>query len=338
MNKTIRILLIEDNPGDARLLKEMLREADVRFELECVDRLSSGIEKVKSVGFDIILLDLGLPDSRGLVALTRLNEIRPEAPIIVLTGHANESMGIQAVQEGAQDFLVKGQVDKNLLVRSINYAIQRKKIQGALQKSESRLRTLVQTIPDLIWLKDPDGVYLSCNAMFERFFGAKEADIVGKTDYDFVDRELADLFQENDRKAMAAGKPTSNEEWVTFADDGHQALLYTLKTPMLDDKGNVIGILGIAHDITARKQSEETLKETLNRSEMLTQEIVALLKASKAVLENKDFGPTAREIFNECKQLLGATAGYVALLSSDGAENEVLFLDSGGRPCTVDLH
>ncbi|MGD0282686.1 MAG: response regulator [Dissulfurispiraceae bacterium] len=129
MDKAIRILLIEDNPADAYLLEEMLKAADVRFEMECIDRLSSGIAKVKSDGFHIILLDLGLPDSRGLDTLTRLNEIIPEAPIIVLTGLADEALGIQAVQQGAQDFLVKGQVDKNLLVRSINYAIGRKKIE-----------------------------------------------------------------------------------------------------------------------------------------------------------------------------------------------------------------
>src|SRR5208283_2603801 len=119
----------------------------------------------------------------------------------------------------------------------------------AKAESESRLRTLLQTIPDLIWLKDPDGVYLSCNSIGERLFGAREADIVGKTDYDFFDRELADSFREHDRMAIATGKPNSNEEWVTFADDGHRALMHTIKTPMHDDKGNVIGVLGIARDI-----------------------------------------------------------------------------------------
>ena len=127
------------------------------------------------------------------------------------------------------------------------------------------LRTVMQTIPDLIWLKDADGVYLLCNKMFERFFGAKEADIVGKTDYDFVDRELADSFREHDLKAMAAGKPGSNEEWVTFADDGHQALLETTKTPMFNTEGTLIGVLGIAHDITKRKQTVDALQESEER-------------------------------------------------------------------------
>jgi PAS domain S-box-containing protein len=141
----------------------------------------------------------------------------------------------------------------------------RKRMEEDLRDSKDHLHTLVQTIPDLIWLKDKDGVYLSCNTMFERFFGAKEADIVGKTDYDFVDGELADFFREHDRKAMEAGKPTSNEEWITFADDRHRALLETIKTPMYDARGTLIGVLGIGRDITERNQAEEDLKQAEER-------------------------------------------------------------------------
>ncbi|PKO99650.1 MAG: hypothetical protein CVU13_03740 [Bacteroidetes bacterium HGW-Bacteroidetes-8] len=135
----------------------------------------------------------------------------------------------------------------------------------ALRKSESHLRALVKTIPDLIWLKDTSGVYLSCNPMFERFFGSGEADIIGKTDYDFVDRELADFFCENDQKAMEAGKPTSNEEWVTFADDGHRAFLETIKSPIYDSDGTVIGVLGIGRDITERMLAGQALLESEKR-------------------------------------------------------------------------
>ncbi|MFA7402564.1 MAG: PAS domain-containing protein [Pelobacteraceae bacterium] len=144
-----------------------------------------------------------------------------------------------------------------------------------LAENEIRLRTLVQTIPDLVWLKDVDGVYLACNRMFERFFGAGEADIIGKTDYDFVDRELADFFREHDRKAMAAGEPSNNEEWITFADDGQQALLETIKTPMRDSNGRLIGVLGIARDITERKQAEENSLE-MERKYQQTQKLESL--------------------------------------------------------------
>ncbi len=154
-------------------------------------------------------------------------------------------------------------------IESIHDITERKQAEEALRNSEGHLHTLVQTIPDLIWLKNKDGVYISCNKMFERFFGAREADIVGKSDYDFVDRELGDFFLEHDRKAMQAGKPTSNEEWITFADDGHRALLDTIKTPMYNDKGTLIGVLGIGRDITERKQAEQRAFElALERERM----------------------------------------------------------------------
>lgn len=130
-----------------------------------------------------------------------------------------------------------------------------------LELSKSKLRGTLDAIPDLVWLKDADGVYLECNAMVERFFGVREADIIGKTDYDFLNKGLADFFREHDRKAMVAGKPSVNEEWLTFADDNHSALLETIKTPMYDDAGKFIGVLGIARDITGRKQAEDTLRK-----------------------------------------------------------------------------
>ena len=126
--------------------------------------------------------------------------------------------------------------------------------------AQRKLRATLDALPDLVWLKDADGVYLSCNPMFERLYGASEADIVGKTDYDFVDREQADFFREHDRKAMAAGKPSINEEWLTFADDGSRGLFETVKTPMFDADGRLVGVLGIARDITARVEAERALQ------------------------------------------------------------------------------
>lgn len=154
---------------------------------------------------------------------------------------------------------------KNIIATISQDITSRRQSELALRKSESHLRTLVKTIPDLIWLKDTNGVYLSCNALVERFLGARETDIIGKTDYDFVDRELADFFRENDRKAMEAGKPTSNEEWVTYADDGHRAFLDTIKTPIYDSDGTLLGVLGIGRDITERKLTRQVLQTSEER-------------------------------------------------------------------------
>jgi PAS domain S-box-containing protein len=123
-------------------------------------------------------------------------------------------------------------------------------------------RNLVEAIPDLVWLKNLDGVYLGSNPTFERFFGATAADIIGKTDYDFVDKDLADFFRAHDRKAMEKDGPSINEEWLTFASGGYHGLFETIKTPLRDTNGEVIGVLGISRDITERKRAEEELRQT----------------------------------------------------------------------------
>ncbi|MBP2029514.1 PAS domain S-box-containing protein [Methanohalophilus levihalophilus] len=136
---------------------------------------------------------------------------------------------------------------------------EQKIVERKLVEREGQISALIKTIPDLVWLKNPDGVYLACNSKFERFFGAKEAEIIGKTDYYFVGKELADFFTKNDRNVIEAGKSIINEEEVTYADDGHTELLETIKTPMYDSEGQLIGVVGIGRDITHRKEIEESL-------------------------------------------------------------------------------
>ena len=131
----------------------------------------------------------------------------------------------------------------------------------ALERERRFLKTVIQAAPAMIWLKDPEGVYLACNTEFERFFGAGEADIVGHTDYDFVERELADFFRQHDREAVECGGPSVNEEWVTYADGGARVLLETTKTPMYAANGDLLGVLGIGHDITERALMLEGIRE-----------------------------------------------------------------------------
>ncbi|RDH85996.1 MAG: hypothetical protein DIZ80_00550 [endosymbiont of Galathealinum brachiosum] len=145
------------------------------------------------------------------------------------------------------------------MVQSLTDITERKKSEIAFRDSESHMKTLVQTLPDLIWLKDPDGVYLSCNERFELLFGVSESDLIGKTDYDFVDKDIADFFRKHDKAAMSAGEPTINEEELTFSNDGHKELVETIKTPMFSPAGELIGVLGIARDITDRRQAEKSL-------------------------------------------------------------------------------
>ena len=130
---------------------------------------------------------------------------------------------------------------------------------------KERLKATLDAIPDLVWLKDADGRFLSCNPQLEKYFGAAEAQIVGRTDYDFVDRQLADFFRENDRKAVEVNRSRANEEWLTFATDGYRGLFETVKTPMRDRGGQLIGVLGIARDITARYRAEKAAKVSRTR-------------------------------------------------------------------------
>jgi len=139
---------------------------------------------------------------------------------------------------------------------------QRKEAEEALLKNEAHLNALIDTIPDLVWLKDENGVYLQCNHRFEQFFGAPKHEIIGKTDYDFVNKDLADFFREKDKKAIAVKIPTINEELVPFASDGHSEILETIKTPVYIGDGQLLGVLGIGRNITERKQAEEKLWES----------------------------------------------------------------------------
>ncbi|MDT8989362.1 EAL domain-containing protein [Curvibacter sp. APW13] len=131
--------------------------------------------------------------------------------------------------------------------------------QAALSLEQAQLKSVLNTIPDLVWLKNSEGVYLACNRSFEDFFGADAADIVGKTDYDFVPRELADFFRDNDRLALQEEHGRRNEESLTFARGGYQGIFETIKTPMRDAQGRLIGVLGIARDVSERKRFEKHL-------------------------------------------------------------------------------
>ncbi len=137
--------------------------------------------------------------------------------------------------------------------------------------SEERFRVLVNTIPDYIWLKDPEGVFLSCNKMFSSLVSAGVEDIIGRTDYDFWSDNLAEFFRERDRKVLDAGQVLNNEERMPGA-DGEEIVLDTIKAPVFDAAGKLIGVLGIARDITAKVEAVEEqtkLKEQLNQAQKI---------------------------------------------------------------------
>lgn len=160
----IQVLLVEDNPGDARLVDTYLRRAETpRFSLERVDRLSKGLERLQQGGIDVVLLDLTLPDSQGIDTFETAVAEAPDVPIIVMTGIDDSGLALKAVRDGAQDYLVKRQVDTHLLVRSIRYAIERKHFEEQVRVSEERYALAVDGAHDGVWDWDlsTDEIYFS---------------------------------------------------------------------------------------------------------------------------------------------------------------------------------
>ncbi len=139
-----------------------------------------------------------------------------------------------------------------------------------LLQERAKLQGLIQAIPDPLWLKDPQGKFLLCNSIFEQLYGAREAEIIGKTDYDFVTKEVADFFRANDQLAIVASRPVTNEEWLHFADGSNfHGLFETLKTPLHDENGTLIGVLGIARDITQRRREQRDLSKRVKEQQCL---------------------------------------------------------------------
>jgi diguanylate cyclase (GGDEF)-like protein len=136
----VRVLLVEDNPGDARLVEILLSEAGTGFEVRHADTLAAAVEELDRSPSDVILLDLSLPDSSGLETVERVRMVAPEMPVVVLSGRDDEETALQALQGGAEDYLVKGRGDGELMARSIRYAIERK-------KAEEKLAYLAQYDP-----------------------------------------------------------------------------------------------------------------------------------------------------------------------------------------------
>ncbi len=128
------------------------------------------------------------------------------------------------------------------------------------RRDQLQLVAALNAIPDPAWLKSLDGRYLICNAPFERYIGAGAADIINRTDHELVDKRLADFFQESDREVMASGEARAHEEWLTFATTGYRGLFETIKAPMRNPDGEIIGILGVAREITTRYRAERAAK------------------------------------------------------------------------------
>ncbi|MBN2894278.1 MAG: bacteriohemerythrin [Campylobacterales bacterium] len=186
----------------------------------------------------------------------------------------------------------------------------RRRTEAALIHERIFLKTLIQSIPDLVWMKDPEGVYLICNRRFEDFFGAKEAQIVGKTDEDFVEPALADFFRAHDRTVMHSGSPSVNEEEIPFAVDGHKETLHTTKVPVYDSNGTLLGVLGVGRDITELKKAQERLRLAASVFSH-TREAILITSADNRIIDANEAveritGYTRDELIGKNPKILGS--------------------------------
>ena len=158
-----------------------------------------------------------------------------------------------------------------------------------LAQERSFFKTLIDNIPDLVWLKDMHGRYITCNPAFETFFGHREEAIAGRTDLDFVDTELARFFQTQDSAAVEVDGLRHNEKWVSFASGEHRALLSTSKVPLRNADGTLLGVLGVSHDITRQRQTEEALEEHQRNLEAIVEDRTRALSVANQKLERTQF-------------------------------------------------
>ena len=174
--KTVRILLVEDNAGDARLLREMLHEpSSCDYELTHHETMGRAITHLVAHPVDIVLLDLGLPDADGLRGVQRAQATAPHVPLVVLTGSDDELLASQALQEGAQDYLVKGQIDTRGLRRALRYAIERKTMEEALFVEKDRAQVTLNCIGDAVISTNLRGHVTYFNAVAETLTGDRKS-------------------------------------------------------------------------------------------------------------------------------------------------------------------
>jgi PAS domain S-box-containing protein len=259
----IKILLVEDNPGDVRLIEEMIKEAGAsQFNLSVEGSLDGALGCLRKESFEGVMLDLNLPDSQGLATLKSIQGNFSRVAVIVITGLDDEAIAIESQRIGAEDFLIKGKFDSFLLVRSLRYAIERKKAKEALHKSEERLRFALETSNVGAWDLDLIDQTAVRSIEHDRIFGYTE--LPPKWSYETFmehvlpeDREAVNLKFRN----ALENKTDWNFECRIRRIDGLVRWIWATGRHQLDVSGKAQRMAGIMQDITDRKQMEHVLPE-----------------------------------------------------------------------------
>ena len=267
---TVRILLIEDSLTDALLLKKYFENLETnKFDLIQAKLISEGLKYLQQKEFDVVLLDLSLPDSSGLDSIRQIQNLVAEIPIIVLTGMEREELALQALREGAQDYIFKGQLFGSLLLRSINYSIERKQITEKLRQSEARYRGIVEDQTELVCRFLPDGTLTFVNQAYCRYFQQDSQDLLGENfKADLTDDNITAV--EADLSSLSYQVPTKIVEYKLKLPDKQVCWQQWSYRALFQDK-TIIEYQAVGRDITQRKKAEELLAEEAQRNLVLAQ-------------------------------------------------------------------
>ncbi len=301
----ISVLLVEDNPGDARLLREAVREAEgSHIMLTHVETLAKALARIESEHFDVVMLDLSLPDADGLETLVRTHTKAPSIPIVVLTGLDDEGLAIRAVREGAQDYLVKGQYTSQLLVRAMRYATERKRAVEALQQSEEYYRSLIENTLDIIAVLETDGLVRYRSPSFARTFGYSEAAIEGANVFSLIHPDDRPHVHQILEKGARQSGNTDYFECRVRHQDGTWRVLESIGRRFAAES-SVNGYVLNSRDVTERKQAEEQLRE-------LNETLRAVIETSPLAIYALDLSGAIRSWNSAAERIFGYSEREVA--------------------------
>jgi diguanylate cyclase (GGDEF)-like protein/PAS domain S-box-containing protein len=272
-DKILQILLVEDNPTDALLLRQELEDTrSASFQLTHVERLSHAFEQLSTPVFDAVLLDLGLPDSQGFQSFHLLHVAYPDVPIVVLTGLNDEELAVRAVHEGAEDYLVKGEVPSQLLTRAILYAIERKRTRQQLRKSREFYLSLLEEFPALIWRANTEGQCDYFNKTWLEFTGRTLEQELGEGWTQSLHPDDLQQCMQTYQVSFAALRPF-NMEYRLRRYDGEYRWVADHGRPFHDVEGAFAGYLGACYDITQQKQHEQQIEEQHRQLEKTNEQL-----------------------------------------------------------------
>jgi len=266
MSERLHVLIVEDNPADADLMRDALPETGhIRFHSESVPRLSEALARLATGGIDLVMTDLGLPDSQGLATFRKLRQAAPDLAIIVLTGNDDQEMAVAAVREGAQDFLVKGQISGDMLVRAVRYAIERKQAEEALRRAHAELDAARARYFDLYDLApvgyvtvSEQGLILEANLTAVTLLGVARGDLVKQPLSRFILKEDQDIYYLHRKQLFETCEPQAYELRMLRKDG--PAFWAHLETTAAEDNDGEAVCRVVLSDITEMKKAHEALQ------------------------------------------------------------------------------